>query len=391
MTLAAQLVAEHRDVLDARPVPGLDPAPLIARGFRDALLDLTDAELEAIESRGLEAPWPARTPASLRAFVDALRAACAVEPFSAPVEATPAQRGESPRKRAQIDAFAAACAPLAARAKRVIDVGAGHGHLTRDLAARLGVPVVGLERDARLGARARALAAPLEEAAPVFAITDVLLEGLPVDRGDCVIGLHACGELGDAIVERAAVAADAVVLVGCCLQKRRTEVRVPLSHAADERLHLPRAVLGASNARFGDQGVEATRAENVAARERRIALHRLLATHLGPLDFGAEIAGLNRRAAHADLDTLVERAFVLRGAAVPSRAAIGETAAFARREHARLRRLSLPRSLLARAVEVFVLHDRAELLRRSGFTVRVGALFPAEVSARNLVLVAARA
>jgi hypothetical protein len=48
----------------------------------------------------------------------------------------------------------------------------------------------------------------------------------------------------------------------------------------------------------------------------------------------------------------------------------------------------LPRALLARALEVYVLLDRAMVLERGGFVVRVGTAFPVDVSARNLALVA---
>src|ERR1019366_2326655 len=103
-------------------------------------------------------------------------------------------------------------------------------------------------------------------------------------------------------------------------------------------------------------------AENVAGRERRLALHRLLSARVGALRLGAEIDGLNRRAAQGDLSSLVARAFGHRGLAMPSSPEIEAAAAWARTEHARARRLSLPRSMLARVLEVFVLLDRAVYL-----------------------------
>jgi hypothetical protein len=97
---------------------------------------------------------------------------------------------------------------------------------------------------------------------------------------------------------------------------------------------------------------------------------------------------LNRRVAQRDLSLLVARAFAHRGAPAPSAAAIDEAARWAREAHSRARRLSLPRAVLARALEVYVLLDRAMVLERSGFAVRVGTAFPVDVSARNLALVA---
>ncbi len=280
--------------------------------------------------------------------------------------------------------------PLAANATRVVDVGSGHGHLTRDIAERIALPVVGLERDVALADRARELA---KEESATFAVTDVLRDGLGLGGGDCVIGLHACGELGDAMVEAVARSGGALALVGCCLQKRRASSRRSLC-ATGERagaLDLPKAHLGLSNLTARDDGVEATRTENLAARERRLALHRLLTAAVGELRLGAEIDGLNRRAAHRDLASLVARAFAARSLPAPPPAAVAEAARWASAHHARARRLALPRSLLARVLEVFVLLDRARYLEERGFVVEVGSIFPPSVSARNLALLARRA
>jgi SAM-dependent methyltransferase len=298
------------------------------------------------------------------------------------------RRGETPRKRAQIDAFARLVLPLATRSTRVVDVGSGHGHLTREIAQDTALPVIGLERDTALAGRARTLS---HGASPTFAVTDVLRDGLPVSTGDCVIGLHACGELGDVMVASVAGSRGvALALVGCCLQKRRQASRRPLCAVAGlgDRLDLPRDLLGLSNLTARDDGVEASRTRNLAARERRLALHRLLSEGGEALRFGAEIEGLNRRTSHRDLSHLVARAFTLRGRPAPSQKAIDEAAAWAHGEHARARRFSLPRAMLSRVLEVYVLLDRAAYLEEHGFTVEVGVLFPASVSARNLALVA---
>ncbi len=394
LAAAADLLADHRDVLEGRPDEGEDPAALEVRGWTRWLLALSDRSLEVIEAGGHAAAWPADAPASLRALLDAARAVVAL-PAAAERPGSAPRRGETPRKRAQIEAFARVVAPLGSAAKRVIDVGSGHGHLTRDLAERIAVPVLGLERDVTLTARARALSSQASSSGegPSFAVTDVLRDGLSFAADDCVIGLHACGELGDAMVESVAAAGASLVLVGCCMQKRRAASRRPLCDAlaGRHRLDLPRALLGLSNLSAGDDGVEATRTENLAARERRLALHRLLREALGELRLGAEIEGLNRRAAHGSLASLVARAFALRGLVTPDAAAIARAGAWASEHHARTRRLSLPRALLARPLEVLVALDRARFLEERGFVVEVLELFPQSVSARNIALVARRA
>ncbi len=391
---AARLVAAHRDLLDARPGMAELADAVKARGWASFLLALEEGELDALEIGGNDATWPSRTPESLVALVVSARDVCALPALTALGDARAGagsqRRRETPRKRAQIDAFARIILPLARAAERIIDVGSGHGHLTRAIAERIDRPVVGLDCDDGLASRARTLTST---ASPSFAVVDVLRDGLTLTAADCVIGLHACGELGDVMVESAARAGASIALVGCCLQKRRALSRPPLAPAMsmagfeDGALDLPRDVLGLSNLTARDEGVEATRSENLAARERRLALHRLLEVAGESVSPGAEIRGLNRRAAHGDLESLVTRAFAARRLRPPSPSTIAEAAAWAREHHAQQRRLSLPRALLARVLEVLVLTDRARHLESRGRDVAIGPIFEASASARNLALV----
>lgn len=372
---AAELLIDARDLLDARPFsPAIDDV-LAARGWSAFLLGLDEATLAALEGGGVDGPWPAETPATLRAFVHRVRAVVDV-PRVAEVASLrrPAPR-ESPRKHAQVVAFERFAAPYAAGAARVIDVGAGHGHLTRVLGA------VGLERDAARVATARALGAA------TFEVRDVMVDGIPAAPGDCLVGLHACGALGDAIVTTAVAARARVVLLGCCLQKRSGDRRAFRRDLGDA-LDLPHDLLGLSNLVPRDDGVEASREANLAARARRVALRALLADRGIELRPGAETEGVNRRTAHGPLAALVAKAFAVRGLPTPAVAEIEAAERDGLRAFSRARRLGLPRSLLGRAIEVFVLHDRATALAAAGFSSEIGALFPLAVSARNLVLAA---
>lgn len=388
-TRAADLLCANRDVLDERPAQGRAPDALVERAWVTALDALDDHALEDLEIGGLDAPWPSSTPRSLVALVEESRAICTLSSLGSRLgrssPAPSARVRETPRKRTQVDAFVDAVTPLARASRRVLDVGAGHGHLTRALADRVGRHVVGLERDPELTRRARTLST---DAKATFAVTDVLGEGLPVERDDCLVGLHACGALGDTMVDAAARAGASLALVACCPQKQSTSARRAFVRTRGEALDFPTRLLGLGNLTARADGVEASRRANLAARERRLALHRLLEDARGPLRFGAEMDGLNRRAAHADLPTLVARAFARRGATPPSAAEVERAATWARVQHARVRRLSLPRSMLARVIEVFVLVDRAAHLEAHGRTVQIGTLFPPDVSARNLLLLA---
>lgn len=404
---AGALIAEGRDLLSARADDEVPP-PLVSRGWDGWLAALDDEALSALEIGGVDARWPADTPGALRELLEAARAIAALPRLDAAVtsatiapkrEQAARRRGESPRKRAQVEAFTRVIArgPGATPGAmpgvvRAIDVGAGHGYLTRAVAAALGAGaqpprVIGLERDEARVRRARALAT---DVGATFERADVLQDGLALARGDLALGLHACGELGDHVVEVAAEVGASVALVGCCLQKRRGDARAALVASAvpAAAASLPKAILGLSNAIARDQGVEASRAENLAARERRVALRWLLAARDVREPPGREMAGLNRRAAHLDLATFAARALAARG--LPPAAPLELEAAerHARARFAQLRRWSLPRAQLARPLEIFVALDRACHLARRGHDVRVGTLFDDDVSARNLLILA---
>lgn len=383
LSQAAALLRSAGDLLPARPQGEAPPPALTERGWAGWLAALSEEALARFEVEGPAAPWPTDAPPSLVRLAAQISEATALPALSTTPRPAPAARGASARTSAQIDAFAARLLPLAQSAQRVLDVGSGHGHLTRTIAERIALPVVGLERDRALVRRAAELA---PAAGPSFALRDVLTEGLLARAGDCLIGLHACGELGDAMVQAAASSgAASLALVGCCLQKRRAPTRPALVQGPE----LPREVLGLSNLSAREQGVEASRAENLAGRQRRLALHRLLSNRIGPLRPGSEIAGLNRRAAQGSFAALAKASFALRGLAAPTAAEVAEAERWAAEVHPLHRRWALPRNFLARVLEVYVLLDRAAYLRERGFVVEVGSLFPPEISPRNLALLAA--
>jgi SAM-dependent methyltransferase len=384
----AALLRAFRDVVvERQALPG-PPAWAVRRGWTTFVEALPESVVDEAGRVGLERCLPPGAPADLRALAEAsARIAARLEaPPAAPAVAT---RGTSPRKGSQITAFADAVAGLAARSARVVDVGSGHGHLTRHLARVGGRPVLGLEIDpARVAVAARR--AGDEGLGPVeFATCDVLAEGLALARGDLAVGLHACGALGDALVVAAAEAGAGVALVSCCFQKVRGAERVPLS-TDDPALRFPRSVMSLAHRTPGEEGVAGTLEERRAARRRRLALHLLLRARGLDLAQGDEMRGINRRQAYGDLASLAARAWPvhLRGAPSPTAAelaAASEAAATA--DHA-LSRDGAVRSMLSRPLEVFVVLDRARVLGAAGCRVSVRALFPPAVSPRNLLLLA---
>ena len=208
---------------------------------------------------------------------------------------------------------------MAEGAARIVDVGAGSGHFTRLASTTFGRDAVGIERDPGRVARAEALA-PRPGTAR-FVVSDACREGLSLAPNDLAVGLHACGELGDKLVLAAAEAGCDLALVSCCLQKIPGAARSPLS-AAGEGLTFPRSMLGLTNLTADPQGVEASLESQLAAREARYALRRLLAARGIDVAPGEEMRGINRRRARAGLAEIAGRALALRGLPLASDAEI---------------------------------------------------------------------
>ncbi|EYF04757.1 methyltransferase [Chondromyces apiculatus] len=378
------------DIAGSRPDGDAPPAWCEARGLTGFLLSLDDAALGRCEAEGL-AVCASSLPGAPAQLVDLARATAEVTrvpPLAASPLPPPRERLRSvhERKRLQLEALLGAVAPLAARAQRIVDVGAGRGHFTRVAADLFDIDAVGLERDASRVSTAEALARGTRAS---FVTFDAGAQELSFGPGDLPVGLHACGALGDRMIAAAASARCDVVLVSCCLQKIDTPRRAPLSRAAEEAgLVLPREALGLANLTPRPEGVEASLGDMLAMRERRHALLRLLRARGLPLAPGEEMRGINRRRARDGLAALAARALSLRGLAPASAAEVEEHEAAAHQEFARMRRLSLPRAMLSRLVEVTVVLDRAAALEEQGHEVMVRTVFDIEVTPRNLAILA---
>jgi hypothetical protein len=291
------------------------------------------------------------------------------------------------RKRAQLSGLLSAVAGMAHGAERIVDVGAGSGHFTRLSADLFQREALGLERNPERVKSAQKRAQ--ESAVTASFVTVDARETLQFAERDLAIGLHACGELGDRLVEAAAHARCDLGLVSCCLQKISTPTRRPLSHAVGAP-ELRREHLGLTNLTAQPQGVEASIEVTIGARQTRYALAQLLQARGVVLDAGAEMSGINRRRANQGLAVVAERALALRGLPAPSAAELAHHEALAAEHYGLIRRLSLPRSMLARLIEVLVSLDRAVHLEEQGLAVEVATLFDRAVSPRNIGIFASR-
>ena len=382
---ATALLGTTRDIVSERPAER-EPAWVEARRWGPFLAGLDERRLDDLERRGLAAAADDLNgaPNDLRELAAEVREVTSFAlPFAGDGQDVDARRA-SIRKRSQVAAFAELVRPLLPGIGRVIDVGSGHGHLTRHLARQLDVPVEGWEIDEARVAVATTLPAAEATTFRGLDVRDALGE---LGSADLVIGLHACGELADNAVRAAARAGASVAIVGCCLQKRRGE-RLPTSHV-DAR-PLSRDVLGLGNVALGDRGVEEPLRVRLRSRENRIALRLVLEASGVPTLPGEEMRGLNRRRATGSLDDLVADCFAARGLPPPSPALVAAEATLATEIHARRRRWDLPRTMLGRLIEVWVAADRAAALAETGHEADVRLAFDAAESPRNLAVIARR-
>lgn len=378
------------DILEQRVDVAAVPAWCSRRGWTPFLLALDDASLRRGEAHGLAELLPdlPGAPTDLLALAHDVTAATTLPMLSgATALSTESLRSVRLRKRAQLSGLLAAVTKMAGDATRIVDVGAGSGHFTRLSAQLFQRDALGLERNPERVASAQKRA--LSSAPAASFVTVDARDALKFAERDLAIGLHACGELGDRLVEAAARASCDLALVSCCLQKISSPVRKPLS-ANPRTPELRREHLGLTNLTAQPQGVETSIDVTIGARQTRFALGQLLRSRGVVLEPGAEMSGINRRRANAGLAAVAERALALRALAPATTAELSHHEALAAEHYGIVRRLSLPRSMLARLVEVLVSLDRAVHLEERGLDVSVATLFERAVSPRNIGIFASR-
>jgi SAM-dependent methyltransferase len=390
----AGVLAGVRDIVEERVVGPTPTEWCVARGWDRFLLELPDEQLGRCEEVGLAAiAGELGAPEDLTRLVAKLKAlGDAFRPLGpGPVE--PAAEGASARKRSQVAALSELCAARvgdegAPAITRVVDVGAGRGHLTRELASALGLPAVGLERDDATVSSARELT---EGGAAAFETFVATPDRLAFEAGDLAVGLHACGSLGDTLTLAAARDQVDLLLVNCCLQKVEGSERKAVS-ALGKRLGvtLRRDLLGLTNL-GGRRRVSGTTARVMETRRTRYGLLLLLRGRGLTLSLGDEMrGGLQPRHARQGLARLAERALAKRELEPATAQELAHAEERARAEFGRLRRLCLPRSMLGRLLEWVVVLDRACALEEAGHDVAVRAVFDFHLSPRNLGVIAWR-
>ncbi|MFO0757896.1 MAG: methyltransferase [Byssovorax sp.] len=396
LSRALAIVIPALDIIEGRVERGAPPAWCEARGWTSFLLGLPDEIVLRCEAEGLAIGLADRSkvPPDLAALIEAVAAMSRLAPLGGPPRSlhAPSLRAVSTRKRDQLAVLLGAIAPMAEEAARIVDVGAGRGHLTRIAATLFDREAIGLEREASRVAAATALSAhPETRSTARFVVFDADREELALSPGDLALGLHACGALGDRLVLAAAETGCDLGLISCCFQKISDAERAPLSRAGRAAgLRLRKDALGLANLSVSPVGVEGPLAATMEAREARHALALLLQRRGLAVSPGEAMRGINRRRAHRGFYALAEQALALRGLAPATEDELAGCAREAAADFARVRRLSLPRALLARPTELALVLDRAAALEDAGLFAAVIELFAIGTTPRNLAIFASR-
>ena len=114
------------------------------------------------------------------------------------------------------------------RGGRVIDLACGHGLLAQLLLLLDDSSPAALGIDRRIPDSAARLAAAMKDTWPRLdgrlRLIQAEIETFPLERGDLVVSVHACGGLTDLVLERAMAAGARVAVLPCCHDLDRADL-----------------------------------------------------------------------------------------------------------------------------------------------------------------------
>ena len=398
-----ELLGAHADIVAGRPQADVVPEWAAERDWTEFLSGLSDKEVAAAEID--PAAWladSAAAPPSLTSLGTHASRLASLYEYSeanltrAKLTAPKARRHVKKRKAAQLHALCGVATLRFAGVSRIVDLGSGHGHLTRALALALRPnETLGIDWDDARIARAIDLNGDGGDndgdGAARFVHGDASAAE-PADKlmaGDLVTGLHPCGALGDALVSRARAAGAHVMAVSCCYQKTPEAFRNALSKQAIERAFVvPQHALGLANLSAKSFEGSGTLDSKRAGRRTRLALRLALEARGLVLEPGDEGRGVSKEQVRHGLGTIAPGSFAIHGLSAPTPAELKDAKYRAGRAHGHVSRFALPRHALARALELAIVLDRARYLEEAGWRTDVVPLFPASTSPRNLGIIA---
>ena len=283
------------------------------------------------------------------------------------------------RKRAQIEAFGAACQPPA-EGGEVLDWCSGKGHLGRLLALAWQVPVSSLEIDPALCCHGNSLARRAG-ARQAFVQADALqVTDWPLS-GQHAVALHACGELHRRLIRLGAAAGVAAFDVAPCCYYRGVTKDYPSMVPSDLSLS------------HDDVRLAVTETVTASTRERRWRDQSLAwklgfdayRRTLGAVDYRTFKPVPERflRASFADF-----MAYMTQREGLPPLASglVGDFEALGRQRRQEVMRYSILRHAFRRPLEVWLALDLVIFLEKQGYEVGLGEFCSRVLTPRNLLI-----
>lgn len=311
--------------------------------------------------------------------------ACAIGRFAVePLSQLPEPVDVPGRKWQQIRYFAP-CVPENKSA--LLEWCSGKAHLGRMLARRRGTDVLALECDARL-IDAGKMQAAHENASIDFYCVDVMTNAAAdlLQTNHNVIALHACGDLHGQLLRVCALKhARTITLAPCCYQLIADESRYVLSQAA-------RA--SGLQLRHDDLRTAVHGTVTASARKNRQRA-QLQAWRLGFDLLQRELRGIDAYLETPALSTVILQtrfAECCAQLAAHHRIELPDGIDYSHYENAgrdRLRSVTafdLPRIAFRRALELWLVLDRALFLREQGYAVTVGLFCARALTPRNILI-----
>lgn len=294
------------------------------------------------------------------------------------------------RKWAQVEHFVGVVERLSPQPiDRWIDWCAGKGRLGRALAEVGAGQTICVEKELDLCQKGTGEAQKLETDI-IFRCADVLQEDLKhlVEPRTGLVALHSCGDLGIALL-RLCVETNAafVALAPCCYQRITGMNHHPLSQtAAENPVALTRHQLRLPSL---DDSIYSETGRQLRLKEHawRLAVDLLQRQSTG-CDAYLPLGRIPKRWLKGSFADFVTRITEREGIPLPRRF---QPDAAEERGWQRLHitsALSLARGLFRRALESWLVLDRALYLEENGYRARIGTFCPAEYTPRNLMIAA---
>ncbi|GAB2448776.1 methyltransferase [Simiduia litorea] len=292
------------------------------------------------------------------------------------------------RKWCQIKAFAEAMPkPMGS----VLEWCAGKGHLGRIAAATHGCEVHSLEWDRRLCQEGEELAAKHRDKHSVhqrFICADALLDGskVHIPRGGMSIALHACGDLHTQLLKNwIARLGGQLMLAPCCYHLTKDLNYQPLSHAAKaSAISLSKADLSLPLQSTVTGGKRAQRLRDVEASWR--LSFDLLQRQIRGVDEYLPLPTLKKAMLAAPFGEFLAWASAKKALPLPKNLNLNACLQRGQERLLDVRRTELVAKLFRRALELWLVLDRALYLEEQGAEVEVFTFCDYQLTPRNFMI-----